>query len=278
MVLKLVGKKADLPPRLTHYTTLSGLVGIVGSGKIWASNISFLNDHRELQHGLDAAMKAIEILSGSARWTAWTPALEAAQSRLNNGEAPDTYAACFCAQSDLLSQWRGYGGQEQGVSITFNRSRLSRMLRADANLHEVVYCDLSAKNKMRVALRAALADADETYDILGEGPADEREKEAFSAICQLAPRFKHYGFKDEREWRYVVQDDENSYEVSHRVSSNVIVPYLALGPGDKSLPIVKVTVGPGRHQDLTGKSIGAFLLQAGYPEVEVVKSKVPFRS
>jgi hypothetical protein len=278
MVLKLVRKTADLPVRLTHYTTLSGLMGIISSGRIWASNISFLNDHRELQHGLDAAMQAIEILSSSARWTAWTPALEAAQSRLNNGEAPDTYAACFCVNSDLLSQWRGYGGQEQGVSITFNRARLSRALRADASLYEVVYCDLSAKDKMRVALRAALADADETYDIVGPGPADEREKEAFSVICALAPQFKHYGFKDEREWRYVVQDGENGYDVSHRVSGNVIVPYLALGPGDKSLPIVKVTVGPGRHQDLTAKSIGAFLWKAGYPEVEVVKSKVPFRS
>ena len=42
---------------LTHYTTLYGFKEIIRNKKIFASNPIFLNDHREINHGLEFLRK-----------------------------------------------------------------------------------------------------------------------------------------------------------------------------------------------------------------------------
>jgi hypothetical protein len=38
--------------------------------------------------------------------------------------AADLYLTCFCEEGDLLSQWRGYGGNDGRYCIQFDASRL----------------------------------------------------------------------------------------------------------------------------------------------------------
>jgi hypothetical protein len=121
--------RPSTPYTLSHYTNLVGLVGIVDYGEIWASNVSFLNDRRELQYGLDAAAKVVKKFASKETYAEWHKPLSTALARLRAGRIPNTYAACFCEKSDLLSQWRGYGGAEQGVAIAFNRSKLGDALK-----------------------------------------------------------------------------------------------------------------------------------------------------
>jgi hypothetical protein len=70
-------------------------VGIVDNGEIWASNVSFLNDRRELQYGLDAAAKVVKRFASKETYAEWHKPLSAALSRLRAGRIPNTYAACF---------------------------------------------------------------------------------------------------------------------------------------------------------------------------------------
>jgi len=270
----------SLPSTLTHYTSLAGLMGIVTKGRIWASNVSFLNDHRELQHGLAASLAAIRVLSKSGVAAKWRGPLKDAEAKLRNGNIPNTYAACFCTRTDSLSQWRGYGGGEQGISLTFTRAALTKLLAKDnARLHRVVYCDLTTEKRMKKAVEDQLGSLDEFDELLGESSPEGRNREAYDAICGLLPKFKHLSFSDERELRFVVQQPDMTDKVCFRPVGNVIVPYLALGPGPGvKLPIKTVRVGPGRNPELTVQSLKLFLSQHGYGEVPVVPSKVPFRS
>jgi hypothetical protein len=48
---------------LYHYTSLTGLQGIVNSGVIWATNIFYLNDSKELLNAVDVARWSFEHLS-----------------------------------------------------------------------------------------------------------------------------------------------------------------------------------------------------------------------
>lgn len=110
-------KTPSLPTKLSHYTTLKGLQGIVESGSLWASNTSFLNDRAELIHALDASERAIGLLLSRKAQKAWAPMLREAFDELRDGRKADTFVACFCGDDDNLSQWRGYGGNIQGVSV-----------------------------------------------------------------------------------------------------------------------------------------------------------------
>lgn len=280
MALKITQNgKPVIPTRISHYTNLSGLMGMVESGQMWASNVSFLNDRRELQHGLEASLNAIRSFTKTPNHKDWHAALKHAARSLREGLVPNTYAACFCSSADVLSQWRGYGGREQGVSLTFDRKLLSALMtKSKAPLYPVIYGNISTATKMSEALKAELEDLAAFEGVIGLSQA-EKDAAAYKAICRLLPQFKHYGFHDERELRYVLQHETVRDDVCFRAAGNVFVPYLKLLPGGRTkLPLLSITVGPGRDQELTQRSLRMYLDKKGYAECDVKLSDVPFRS
>ncbi|WP_186264226.1 DUF2971 domain-containing protein [Burkholderia gladioli] len=266
------------PESLIHYTTIQGFMGIVNSKGFWASNTSFLNDRKELIHGLEGAEHAIlklkEVLDPSLRRL-----LSKVIREIRDGLLPATYVTCFCARDDLLSQWRGYGGSEQGISIQFSREVLERrLIKQRARLTKVIYSDLSTETKVREALAEEMNDLLDWENVLGGQSDDERKANVFDAVSKLLPRFKHLGFQDEREWRFVVQRPVAAGDLLFRPKGSVIAPYIVLNMGRFKLPMQSVMIGPGREMELTQASVRLFLDQRGYEHVPVKVSRVPFRS
>lgn len=270
-------KSKTTPTMLSHYTTLSGLEGIVRLKRLWASNASFLNDKAELTHALDASKKAIELLSTAKAMKAWGKAIETAFDELKSGLQAQSYVACFCSDDDNLSQWRGYGGTVQGVCLTFDQSKLTRRLKGNgADLQQVVYTKLSTPRKLRDALEAELRHIAALEEVLGASNEEEQQADILARISRLLPKFKHLGFKDEREWRYVVQKDIPPSDMKFRVLQNKIVPYIEIGASETNLPIHSIRIGPGVDQELTARTVETFIKAHGY-EIEVALSEVPFR-
>lgn len=271
-------RKLDLPPRyLSHYTTLQGLYGIIDSSSLWASNASFLNDKAELTHALDVSKRAISMLSSKKALKDWKSMLEKVFSELSGEQKSSTYVACFCADDDNLSQWRGYGGNVQGVSVTFDRSLLSQRLKINgANLYRVNYSKLSTAVRLRDALAGELSKIAELNESPGEIDQKKKYEDLLVKVSALLPKFKHLGFKDEREWRYVVQKSMANSRVLFRVLDNKMVPYIIIGKKNSKLPITKIRIGPGVDQELTARSVGEFLRAYKY-DVEINYSEVPFR-
>lgn len=268
--------RRKVPPQLTHYTDVSGLMGILQSYSLWASNVSYLNDRRELMHGLDATA---EVLEGYIKER---PELSLRFAHgviedLRKSKLPDVYACCFCRKADLLSQWRGYGGVAQGVSITFRGSELESLFKKfGGTAMEVIYDKERTAESARKALHRAL---DMFEDILGPSSAQEKETRLAAAITRLVPRFKDNGFAEEDEWRFVIQRERDFSQVKFRERSGVVIPYLVISADDNDLlPIQYITVGPGKNQDVTMRSIEVLLKAMDYEDIEVRASSVPYRS
>lgn len=275
---KLEGSFRPLPANLTHFTTLDGLMGIVESGEIWLSNVSFLNDRRELLYGLEEVEKVVKRYTSRKTYLEWHKPLAKVLRRLRKGRIPNTYAGCFCEQSDVLSQWRGYGGSVQGVAITFKRTRLNEALEnSKAALFPVIYGKLKTASQITQELSERLEELEELTPH-EDASEDEKDKKAHSIVSALLPQFKHYGFRDEREWRIVVQQNTLRSTVCFRSNANVLVPYIKfkLGP-DGAVPIHYVRIGPGREQELTKRSVELYLKSQGYDKIEVRLSDVPYR-
>lgn len=275
---KLTGTFITPPASLSHYTTLRGMMGIINTATIWASNVSFLNDSRELSYGLEATERAIKRFTSKGTYRNWSRILQAVMEKLRAGEIPNTYAACFCQSSDLLSQWRGYGGVEQGIAVVFDRRELvSNLKTSKASLFPIVYGKLKAAGQITRELSEQLDDLDQDMEF-ESFTETERESKARSIICRLLPQFKHLGFSDEREWRFVVQQEKIRSTVNFRANANVMIPYLKLSLGPKKqLPIKYIRIGPGRDQELTKKSLQLYLSKVSTREIEVHLSKVPYR-
>ncbi|AQR74733.1 DUF2971 domain-containing protein [Sphingomonas sp. LM7] len=259
---------SKLPGWLSHYTDLPGLIGIVDEGVIRASNVAYLNDREELLHGVSCARKVLDRIVGNSRLSGWAGPIETVVAQIESGRMPDTYAACFCEKADLLSQWRGYGGGEQGVAIQFSRSGLEELAGTEERyLAPVEYGVVTAKSRINAELKTRL---DKFSDDAPEGAV-------YRLLSGLIPRFKHIGFKGELEWRLVVQHETMHKDVKFRARRNVILPYFEIGGADGRLPIKAVKIGPGPDIELTRKSVKQYLERKGY-DVRVDVCNVPFRT
>src|SRR5882724_1530284 len=109
------------PPHiLYHYTTQTGLLGIVTGREIWASHTQYLNDVREFRHAIDIVEEELSSMKIDPLYQDKADLLSEMEQRLREGiESINVCVCSFSADGDVLSQWRAYGGGASGFSIGF---------------------------------------------------------------------------------------------------------------------------------------------------------------
>ncbi|GGP23291.1 DUF2971 domain-containing protein [Silvimonas iriomotensis] len=273
---------------ITHYTDLHGFNGIISNNKIWASNTAYLNDTKELVHGIDILGEAYDRLTWTSEDAPLVNCLQNAIAQARDGGLPTTYVACFAKNPDSLTHWRGYC-TGQGISITFDGDLLASNAGfpyaaggGAAWLQEVIYADEGALGtKIEELVRMLVSRLREAVIHLG-GSVESGDLPIARDFVSLAlPRIKHGGFRDEDEVRMIVQPSNPNAITGYRVKGNTLVPYLALPDllvyGNVApLPITSVTVGPGPDQKRTALSIQGFLKWKHFDHVTVNLSEVPF--
>ena len=100
-----------------HYTDATGLIGILTSHRLWATDTRFLNDPSE---GRFLPEKLLALMAGkvgglSARERDVIDAIR--RNLASPRDTSSTFSVSFCADGDLLSQWRGYGSFGTGYAI-----------------------------------------------------------------------------------------------------------------------------------------------------------------
>ena len=200
------------------------------------------------------------------------------------------FIACFTTHIDqydrsngLLSQWRGYG--DEGVAIVFDTSKLEELLKREhARFH---YSSFSLADAVYYESRLGLEKwfprlfgaLDSASTVIVDGlPEGIQTHEAFENITrELLPavgRLKHWGFREEKEWRIIVGVPDPRHfdgiakslighqefkEVCFRSGRCGSIPYIKLFEGIGDLPISKILVGPSRNQDANVGKVATLL-------------------
>jgi hypothetical protein len=196
----LVGSKREATPeRLYHYTDATGLLGIVRSGVIWASNAGFLNDSSELVHVKHVYGSVTEKLKDKYDLAGINNLLDAL-GRISIDIATqnyDVFVSCFCATGDLLSQWRGYPPWGGGYAIGFSAARLPKL---PPLLRRVVYDEEEQATLLKTLVEpmcVAVAESPENSRI--QLVIYERVLAAVATgLTELGFAFKHPGFRESR--------------------------------------------------------------------------------
>ena len=115
-----------------HYTSASGLHGIVTSKSICATNILYLNDSSELIYAAQMLQKVIDELLKDTRDASNKGLLFKVYERASFLHLLPTsvYVCSFTLQGNLLSQWRGYCPDGSGFSVGFDPSKLAQLAKA----------------------------------------------------------------------------------------------------------------------------------------------------
>jgi hypothetical protein len=273
------------PDLLYHYTDSSGLMGILNSKELWATDALFTNDRTEVLHSLFVLRRILEGVKIDRDADPATDMMLIAAEEFYT--VMQILAVSFCIDRDLLSQWRGYG-QSGGYAIGFDSNLLKAVTTKDIMLAPVVY-----ESKLQDQLTHELIERwrDLFHDVeLVEFDKQVRRLGAFvfaQAFSFLAATFKSSGFREEAEWRLVyrrqlVVKDDTALTVAFRERKGMIAGYarMPLPPvTETGGPVRRIVLGPTANPNLVGFGLYQFLMSVGYSEgmVQVSPSEVTLR-
>jgi len=277
------------PSRLFHYTSQAGLLGIVSSNVLWATNALYLNDSSELAYGLSVAREQISALA--RRSDLITEFLRRGELLLDWATLlPNRqfYACCFCEDSDLLSQWRCYADRGGGYAIGFDIEDLARAgLKKHLSLFPVEYGSGPHSRLLTHDLEAA---CDALEHCSQQSPGNEEQllsaasEELKLTLIYRVLSLKHPGFKEEREWRILANfHPTDPSRLRFRPGQTTVVPYIELGISDlgvssAKLPIREVVHGPSAHPQLASQSLASLFEKQGFDIPAIRSSTIPLRA
>lgn len=233
-------KTSDKYKFLYHYTTWSGLLGIINSQSLWATHYKFLNDYSEI---VLFRNKLVSLIIPYVResYEKFLEEFPNKQQQINQNGGLDRivqhdaevvvdaqyhatgneiYILSFCGEHNnsyvndngLLSQWRGYssGG---GFAIVFDTLKLEQIFEAEASNYEYSAMHLSSviysndEDRLKTALSDDLSViAEDVRELFNSENLNSRENnlKGYREFVNCVSRYKHCGFEEENEVRAVI--------------------------------------------------------------------------
>lgn len=279
---KLISERR--PEHIYHYTSIEGFFGIVKSRTLWLSDYCYLNDKRELTHGIDLVQEvAAQLLKHETRQVAidllgtWIQDI-----------AKEIHRVCiasFSAEGDSLSQWRSYGQ----VAVGFEPRDVS-LHAYGTNLQPVEY----DRDRQRALVQTYLHHLREAYVVDFDANRLERITDVYhktDRLIELVAFFKDPAFRSEKEYRLAYIENPQILESlgieaptkRFRVNRTKILPYIVSSEIEPSsantrpLAIKEVVLGP-ETDDLLERGVRELLQSESLGEVIVRRSTVPYRT
>ena len=256
---------------LFHYTTAQGLIGIVRSQSLFATNSNFLNDASECQSLKTLLMPIVQdeiartvaklvdkkLLSPHIRDNPQILAQQAesvfsALIGATNNVAP-YHIASFCIHDEkekayrdgLLSQWRSYA--RGGFAIEFDELSIDSLVNQEHAKHlyqgiltnsvsyddHVGRADLPRFNGMANALLKELfSDSKEHLEELRDIFGSGDVGDFVHSFLEVSPFLKNDGFREEREFRIVALCNRPNRQEDGDFREPKAVKFLARSGGD----------------------------------------------
>jgi hypothetical protein len=271
---------------LYHYTTGENLIHILQGSELWATQISCLNDTKEVIYAAEELRSRVKARRAAVNDPKIVPLFQHMEEALSEVgvEASPTFVACLSAHKDDLSQWRAYSGGEGGYAIQFD----AKKLRENAQKQGIYLVRVEYQSNNHGILLDDLLRYAENLFLACEGAANASSEDEWSReyvnfwlwnASFYAPLLKHPKFESEQEWRLVYNlAPDDVVRMQFRQRQSMMSRHIPLRL-TKPLPITGVIVGPCRHPPLSRVSVGTLLQVAGYdPQaMKVELSEVPFR-
>jgi Protein of unknown function (DUF2971) len=257
------------PEILYHYTSPTGLLGMLTHREIWASDCSFLNDTAELVYA-DRIVKEVisELKDSKTVNTANIDKLDAIQNLIDSDLAISALSTSFSENGDLLSQWRAYCPISGGYSVGF-RLKIRGQLGAPFSftLLPCIYDPSRQKKIVENLLRMVT---------ISRASPDESQSSFELFYRFVRPAIKHPSFSEEKEWRLLSVDPlETIHEMKYRPGTPFMIPYHPISFPKES--VKEIIVGPCGHISIAAKSVRQMISSHGFSDITVKVSEVTLR-
>jgi hypothetical protein len=288
---------ARRPPVLYHYTNAAGLVGMLQSQRLWATNSRFMNDPTEVEYAANMIREALKAEKSHREPGLFRKVRSDIYECLRVYENEnENYLTCFCKNGDLLSQWRGYGAVGGGYAIGFDARCLGPIIfppdRPQPVLRRVLYDQKQQRRLIRKWLTIAFDWEDvrrtAARRVTGRFQGDDvKWKYLIWFVSESLRCFKDPAYEEEQEWRSVqymgTVDDEMPAPRGFRTSGDRIVQFIELdftksrGKYHGKLPIKSIRYGSTLDQKVTERLLRLLCRDTGYAEdlISIGRSGIP---
>jgi hypothetical protein len=287
------------PDVLYHYTDATGLLGILATKELWATNIYYLNDSSELHYGLDLIKRCFERRLGRNQNPVHVKLLTEAKTILLIFKAvSEAFVVCFCAKDNLLSQWQTYASKGDGYSIGIKSVFFTREIDNPlASQPQVRLRQIEYKHNRQEQITYEFIDSFCSLAILLTDGTDERQASRVVNILgnvlggelrECLSCFKHEAFEAEAEWRliYTVSNYDSPEGLRFRSGTGSIVPYMPLpfvpniAESGSGYPITSVRIGPTAEPKVAMMALLSLLGShfGRNHSIMPVNSEIPLRS
>ncbi|MFT4183899.1 MAG: hypothetical protein QM636_18495 [Rhizobium sp.] len=278
---------------LYHYCSPAGFEGILKSKVLWFSDLTQMNDPRELNLGFEHFMEALKSVRHGEYQGYRGFFLSVLAGKLSElQESHHAFCCCFSLAGDELPLWSEYT-HYNGLSIGFRPAAIKDI---QARLQKADYlADTTPET-----FRTKVLDIAAPYESVGERPNKtfwiKASVSAFAAITAL----KHHSWAYEREVRMIhvqtkkapdpadgtlvsADGDVNEWiMLSKRSTERGEVSYLQFpfgryrdGDDKHRRAIEKVIIGP--NCTLAPRDVVDLLAANGYKDVDVIRSECRIR-
>jgi len=282
---------SDIPKEtLYHYTSFKGLLGIVDSGVLWASDVRYMNDSVEMKHTADLIRSDItrRTAGGHKNPKLLNQFLDWVSCRITNGHM--LFGASFRSNGNLLSQWRSYSSLGKGVSLGFNPNHILQCAKSQSfQVGKCIYEPADQLNLIKQVVDAVEVLAEEHGENADKAKRQPSQsyydvfEKIESDLLRIAAILKHPSFQEEEEWRIVspVITDYVTSRVLFREGTSMLVPYFefSLMPSqNESIVLEHIFLGPTPNISLSMNSLTLYLSKKGIrPREGISYCQIPYR-
>lgn len=270
-----------------HYTDPNGLMGVIGNGTLWATNIKFLNDEQEFNHAIELITEILDspkIQPDDPKWDVKERFVDKLTTRLKSLselKTEDIFTLSFSEKTDLLSQWRGYCPND-GYSIIIELNKYFESIKPQFKsiyLFRCLYDKEEKTEKLRLLLNKYWK---KYYAAKTDTTKNNILHQLSREFMLLASHFKHPSFEEEAEHRIVVVfDQEDRANIKFRKGRFSLIPYIALPFSIEY--IKKICIGPTAKKELANRGLTSYIENITKTpyflcEIDIIQSTTPYRS
>lgn len=289
-IKKLLDNDTDYT--IYHYTKPEKLLNIISGNLIRFSNVLYLNDKEEVAYSYRLIVHLIEESPNLNK-----DLFDKIKNHFNNkyrhivdgnGDLVNKleyFTTSFSSDNDNLTLWNNYakGKNYTGYNIGFNKKKLVKEMTEKGFLPiygSVIYDRQKQiqiiksifkkwNNLFEKALSAKKNNNIKLFDILFE---------LIDVLNIVSIFFKNPQFKNEKEYRIVIVNafgTPDSKQTKMVEKNGLFVPYLEYEFDKKS--VSSINIGPTFDESIFFTSTNRMLLNFGYENIEVFRSKIPLR-
>lgn len=272
-----------------HYTSPSGLMGIITNKSVWFSDCDYLNDASESEYFFDLSSTIFRSSSSSKvvenfTFRSYVMAMFHSNN-LNKGresfsrESERRYVFSLSVNDDALPLWNNYTktADATGYNIGFNIKELADSISLSSNQTLLIGRVIYIKELQEELLNELLDDYIELYQ---KYKNSYQRKYLYKAvednILTYSVFMKDAAFKCEDEFRIAVfEKGDTSSDIVFREKNGAFVPYISKNIDLNS--ISSIMISPTTRADFVKSSVTSMSKHYGIEEIEIKNSKIPLR-